>query len=275
MPEYLRQIIRPGNASPGERVTKSTYYWDSRHRGQDEYVIFQLTESGSGIFELQGKEFVIPAGHAFVAIAPEDSSYRYEDPLGRPWEFSWMNFLGDHAVELFRMLRSRFGNIIPLPRNSPAAGLFRNLIRKHANPIDEDEYEASSRCYHFVMTLLSQLDVSQSTGKAAQSIDRIARLLQRQSSAPLLVKEMAELAGLSREHFSREFRKITGTTPAKMRRDRQLEIATEWLIRSNLTIEEVALRSGYQSGRQLSKAFRLHKGHTPLELRERGKNSPS
>jgi transcriptional regulator GlxA family with amidase domain len=60
-----------------------------------------------------------------------------------------------------------------------------------------------------------------------------------------------------------------GESPARYRRERQLDIAADWLLRTNLPVQEVALRAGFASGRQLTKMFRHFRGRSPLEFRRK------
>jgi hypothetical protein len=106
------------------------YRWDSARRGTDPFVIMQCTQSGEGMFELEGKAHRVPPGHAFLALIPEPSRYYYHRGAAEPWVFSWVNFYGELAQQLWLSLRNRAGPVIPLRPETMRS--FRRLIVRAA-----------------------------------------------------------------------------------------------------------------------------------------------
>ena len=78
---------------------------------------------------------------------------------------------------------------------------------------------------------------------------------------------MAEMAGISRDYFSRIFRSVTGTNYSKWLNMIRLEKATALLTDSELTLTEVAMRSGFQSISSFNRVFHEEKGMSPGEYR--------
>ena len=78
---------------------------------------------------------------------------------------------------------------------------------------------------------------------------------------------MAEMAGISKDYFSRIFRNITGMNYSKWLNMIRLEKATELLADKQLTLTEIAMRSGFQSISSFNRVFREEKGMAPGEYR--------
>ncbi len=78
---------------------------------------------------------------------------------------------------------------------------------------------------------------------------------------------MADMAGISKEYFSRIFRNITGTNYSKWLNIIRLEKATELLADKSLTLTEIAMRSGFQSISSFNRVFHAEKGMAPGEYR--------
>lgn len=78
---------------------------------------------------------------------------------------------------------------------------------------------------------------------------------------------MAEMAGISKEYFSRIFRNVTGTNYSKWLNMIRLEKATELLADKQLTLTETAMLSGFQSISSFNRVFREEKGMSPGEYR--------
>ena len=78
---------------------------------------------------------------------------------------------------------------------------------------------------------------------------------------------MAEMAGISREHFSRIFKHVTGMNYNKWLNMIRLEKASELLAQEGRTLTEVAMLSGFQSTPSFNRVFHEEKGMAPGEYR--------
>ena len=78
---------------------------------------------------------------------------------------------------------------------------------------------------------------------------------------------MAELAGISKDYFSRIFRNVTGLNYSRWLNMIRLEKATELLADKEKTLTEVAMLSGFQSISSFNRVFRAEKGMAPGEYR--------
>lgn len=78
---------------------------------------------------------------------------------------------------------------------------------------------------------------------------------------------MAEMAGISKEYFSRIFRSVTGMNYSKWLNMIRLEKATELLADKEKTMTEVAMLSGFQSISSFNRVFHAEKGMPPGEYR--------
>ena len=78
---------------------------------------------------------------------------------------------------------------------------------------------------------------------------------------------MAEMAGISKDYFSRIFRSVTGMNYSKWLNMIRLEKAAELLADKEKTLTEVAMLSGFQSISSFNRVFRAEKGMAPGEYR--------
>lgn len=79
---------------------------------------------------------------------------------------------------------------------------------------------------------------------------------------------LAALCGMSRFHFSRSFRTTTGETPSGWFMQRRVQEASEMLLKTNLSIIEIALEIGYDSPSHFAQVFRRVTGVTPRDYRK-------
>ncbi|MDR6550292.1 AraC family transcriptional regulator [Paenibacillus qinlingensis] len=76
------------------------------------------------------------------------------------------------------------------------------------------------------------------------------------------------LVNLSPFHFTRFFKKVTGLTPMNYINRYRVEMAKRLLIEHNLSITQIAERTGFCNVNYFDKVFKEMNGFTPLELRK-------
>src|SRR4051794_30035461 len=84
---------------------------------------------------------------------------------------------------------------------------------------------------------------------------------------PLDVGDMAAAAGLSRAHFSREFRRAFGESPHAYLLTRRLERAAALLRTTDHSVAEICLSVGLTSVGSFTTSFRRMFGKSPTEYR--------
>jgi AraC-like DNA-binding protein len=84
---------------------------------------------------------------------------------------------------------------------------------------------------------------------------------------PLGVDDMARAAGLSRAHFSREFRRAFGEPPHAYLLTRRLERATALLRTTDNSVAEICLAVGLQSIGSFTTSFSRTFGKSPTAYR--------
>lgn len=86
-------------------------------------------------------------------------------------------------------------------------------------------------------------------------------------ASKLTVKKLADMAELSRSHFTRAFQAAMGEPPQEFIIGRRLSRAREILANDRLTIAEVAAATGFSSQAHLTTAFKKRLGVTPSDYR--------
>jgi AraC-like DNA-binding protein len=84
---------------------------------------------------------------------------------------------------------------------------------------------------------------------------------------PLDVDDLARAAGLSRAHFSREFRRAFGDSPHAYLLTRRLERAAALLRGTDRSVAEICLSVGLQSVGSFTTSFKRMFGATPTAYR--------
>ncbi len=101
----------------------------------------------------------------------------------------------------------------------------------------------------------------------AARISRAVGFLKKNYSRPCALPQLAALAGMPEEAFRENFRRTTGATPQQYRTELRLQAAREQLALPQLSITEIAVKTGFSDGNYLTRLFKKRFGLTPSEYR--------
>lgn len=97
--------------------------------------------------------------------------------------------------------------------------------------------------------------------------------LELNATQPQRLDGLARIAGLSRYHFLRSFRMVTGVTPHQWVMRARLREAARLLIQSSRAVTEVALDAGFDDLSNFIRSFRAEFGTSPSRYRSRARNA--
>ena len=102
----------------------------------------------------------------------------------------------------------------------------------------------------------------------ARHLLRAKDLADLRYAEPLGVDDMASAAGLSRAHFSREFRRAFGESPHAYLLTRRLERAAALLRTTDRSVTDICMSVGLQSVGSFTTSFTRTYGKSPTAYRE-------
>ena len=99
-------------------------------------------------------------------------------------------------------------------------------------------------------------------------LDAVVRYIREHIDRPISVSELAELASLSVSALERKFKKHLRVTPMQYIKQLRISFASQALLQTDLSINEIAHRYGFCDHSYMSKEFRRLVGMTPREYRQ-------
>ncbi len=103
----------------------------------------------------------------------------------------------------------------------------------------------------------------------SQNLRRASEAVLEDPTLDWRVSRLADLAGMTERNLSRRFRKEAGVSPAKYVEAIRLDLARTLLETSPLSIDQIALKSGFQDGQKLRRVFHHKMNVTPSQYRQR------
>jgi len=111
-----------------------------------------------------------------------------------------------------------------------------------------------------------QPEIVATAQKGARMLNKAIKIMQMNIEEPVHIFDLADQIGHSPRWLERKFKSVMGCSPSKYYRELRLNHAHSLLLNTNMSIQEVALASGYQSG--FSIAYRQCFGKTPSQMRK-------
>ena len=105
------------------------------------------------------------------------------------------------------------------------------------------------------------------SGREAKRVIEAIRLVESDAARPLELKAMAAAAGMSKYHFLRVFRRLTGVTPHQYVISARLRRAALALASTRRPVIAIAFDSGFGDLSTFNKTFRAAFGLTPTQYR--------
>jgi AraC family transcriptional regulator len=112
-------------------------------------------------------------------------------------------------------------------------------------------------------------DVPAPAARDAARIAPVLRELEARSAEPRTLADLAASAGLSRYHFLRTFRSVTGITPHQWLVRARLRDAAHRLVTTRAPVTEIALDVGFDDLSNFVRSFRAEFGTSPRRYRDR------
>lgn len=182
--------------------------------------------------------------------------------------------LSASGVDLVRAVRAQWPwmPVVAITGALDAEGLLREARRVGATHVMQKPFGLPE-----INDLLTRLVPRRSPGPRAGgdiAMQRVIAFIGEHYTEPLTLRELAEMAAMSRSHFCRMFRVAAGVSFRDYVRKLRLARAQELLRRPKASLTAIALEVGFYDLAHFDKAFRKQFGVSPSEFLRRRPASP-
>jgi AraC family transcriptional regulator len=246
-----------------EQRRAELYSWDGMKRGSEPFLVIQHTILGEGRLEFGGARHRLGAGQTMLVTMPH--AHRYWLERGGHWEYFWFILSGREALRLAREVLAVAGPVLQPGTDGVErlAGACHALLTGALSPA-----QASVLGYQALAVLHDAAFAG--AGPPAAFAPELARVLAHVESnlaEDLRVDALAQVAGLSRAHFVRRFAAEVGVPPSDHVFARRMDRVERLLTASEMKVAEIARATGFAEANYLAKAFRRHRGLSPMAFR--------
>lgn len=254
-------IINCGTARVFREYTSSPY----KHKG----FVFMFATEGTGEITVDDRIYTLKKGDV---ICYRTSNTRVTVRAKSDfWTYRWIEITGSSSNFYYCKINEK---TFPLPTVNQ---LSEEISMYHYNKICSNLSDASDtailKSNSYLCELLSEFLVHiTETDSYKESYSRnfseLFSYAEKNYFSDITVERMAEFFSLSKYHFIRIFKEYLGITPMKYIRNLRIAKASELLLRTDRTVEEIAEIVGYSTTAGFIENFKAVQGMTPLKYRK-------
>lgn len=251
------------NAAGYEQRRNEVYSWDGLKRGTTPFLVIQHTLVGEGRLDYAGVRHRLTPGKTMLVTMPH--AHRYWLERGGHWEYFWFLLSGREALRMARAIVESAGPVL-----TPSEGAVEQMATaclRLLSPPAPGTAEASAAGYAALCALHDAAFADAVGTSPSPALARVLAHVERNLAADLHVDTLARVAGMSRAHFVRRFAAAYGVAPSDHVLARRMDRVERLLLATEMKVAEIAKAAGFADPNYLAKAFRRHRGVSPLEFR--------
>ncbi len=273
-----KEVFKTGTPISILKSTKTSEFDTHTH----DFIELVYIKSGNGYHIIDDMEFQVKKGDLLFINYGKTHSFRSEkgfvfyNILLTPWFMSEELVNSENAIDLLSLnCFESFSTFNDEPKISFSADeivFVENMILEM-----EKEYYTKARGYEqalksYITVLLihifRKMEKSNILGKEKKIPAEILEYLDNNYNEKITVNTLAERCFYNPSYFSRIFSETFGMSITDYVLEKRFEKACELLTQTDMTVEEIALISGYRDNGAIFKHFKKKLGTTPNEYRK-------
>lgn len=267
-PPRLRRLLARHALSSGCYPLAMGFYPEAaghqmrRERPEDHLLIY--CRSGGGWLESKDGRFEITAGD--LLVLPKDIAHAYGADAHSPWTIYWVHFDGSLSEDFLRLLgKPSLRRIGVQPR---LLADFEALLAVQRQGLNAVPFIHAAHRLQAMLSSLAVLParVNLKSGRVLD-IEAVQAVMREHLRGSLNLDELAAHFRLSRFHFAKTYRALTGHAPIQDFIQLKMALACRLFDRGDLDVRQVAEQLGYDDPYYFSRLFRKVVGMAPSHYR--------
>ena len=235
------------------------------------YVV-HFVLSGKGVFSIEGKKYELEAGNGFL-IPPGELAF-YQADEEEPWTYIWVGFGGSKAREYISGIG--LSSHAPIFRSEEHEALYACVkdMMEHNTYGVANELRRIGQLHVFLSMIVRENSLEE-VEKGNLYVKRAIEYIQGNYHIPIKVTDVADYVCINRSYLYSLFQEELEMSPRQFLSCYRITKAAELLLTSSLSVESIALSTGYNDAFVFTKAFKQLTGMSPTTYRKEKKKSES
>ncbi len=257
------------------RIWYSDVPW--RYENHDHSAVeILLTLEGVVTYTVENTVFQVRKGEVLIIPPDMPHSLTMEEGSSR-----YLFLFEPDGIMVMRDIKSMamyFNKPFHLRDGSEGHVRIRELLLRAQDAYEKRELMWNTVCYSSILQIYATLGQHYLSGIRPRPDDGVRNMdsevitavmtyINNHYREELSLEDVARFAGFSRYYFSRSFKRQTGYSFKDYLCQKRLQVAMDLLIRTNRSMRDVAIDSGFGSVATFNRVFREKKGCTPTQYR--------
>lgn len=273
-PEVLRRaenlpICADYRVSHLGRFDRVRDHYVRRDHGSEQHILI-VCVAGRGVVRFGGRHWAVRQGNGI--LIPAGTPHEYFASGLDPWTLFWFHFLGRQAAGCGSALGLEAGRpSFFVPQTEWLVEAFEECHQYALGGYTDADLIGLSTSFLRLIGLCRNLQRSPNLRQRERE-DRIVhcvRSMRENLHRKLSLKDLARTAGYSVPHFCMLFKRQVNCGPIEFFCRLRIQRACGALLRTELTVSEIAAQLGYGDPLYFSRLFRRRTGYAPTEYRRR------
>lgn len=234
-----------------------------RRRRHTNNLLAYCADGGGRLGTDQG-EWTVGAGD--LLVLPAGLAHWYEAAPARPWSLYWVHYEGRLSADYTRYIDAPQPSVAIGPQPRLIAG-FETLFTLRTAGFAEREYVHAACQLKAMLTQVARLIAGRGGRGTRIDLDQIQQLMHLRIDRDLDLDDLARVANLSKFHFIRKFKQLTGHAPIQHFIHLKMQHACQLLDTSQEPVKRIANRVGYEDPHYFSRLFKRVIGVSPQQYR--------
>ncbi len=231
---------------------------------KDSYLLF-FTLEGKGVISQGDSTVCLEPGQALFLDCRTPQSY-YTDPETGKWTHYWIHIDGPGIRGMRSVLFPEGKFSVFRTGGDGIRGEFDLLLRSLENTSVSTILTISLSIHKTLTSLITARTVAVSRNQML--IGRAASYLNAHYGETVDLHTLLSMTHMSKSYFMRLFRQYIGTTPYNYQLSLRITKAKEYLELTDMTIHEIAMKTGFSDDPSFSTRFSSMVGISPLKYRQ-------
>ena len=238
--------------------------WENGYHTFEQNKFYYVTDGECSI-SVEGKTYNAKKGMWF--FIPAGTLHKFHNYPDKPMEKYWMHFDLYPDSSLAKSLS--LNNYVNVPENSVVEKLFSEYIKHKRNDGLTDKIEIKAILLKLISEYikLSEKSDIKVEKKAEDRIEKVLSYININLKKDLTNEELAKICFLHPNHFIRFFKQKTGATPQQYIMQKRMENAKRLIEQTDLSMAEIAEKTGLYDTAHLSRAFKKFYSMAPTQYK--------
>lgn len=236
-----------------------------RPRHDDNLLLYCV--DGTGRLRVGDTRYPVTPGD--LILLPQGVAHSYTATRSEPWTLYWVHFQGVSSRLFIEYLGYRDNRPVVRAGLAPALATgFHSLLSVGKTGYSSGAFiNAANQLRHLFTQFALEANREQASHASGLDLDAIQAYMQDNIHQSLDLDDLAEVAHLSKYHFSGRYKALTGYSPIKHFLHMKVEYACQLLDSSDLSVKAIAAAVGYEDPLYFSRLFRKTMGLSPRAYR--------